>query len=90
MKKGDRYHSLHYFSTNTKACCGMALRMSPTNKRDKERLRQLQPRREEQDSIIRIIKGTKKESVQLRQFKWMNISQLFHNQHTTFRGVDLY
>jgi hypothetical protein len=68
----------------------MALRMSPTNKRDKERLRQLQPRREEQDRIIRIIKGTKKESVQLRQFKWMNISQLFHNQHTTFRGVDLY
>jgi len=40
-------------------CCGMALRMSPTSKRDKERLRQLQLRREEQDRIIRIIKGTK-------------------------------
>src|SRR3989442_14139270 len=26
-------------------CCGMALRMSPTSKRDKERLRQLQIRR---------------------------------------------
>src|SRR6266487_4425108 len=39
-------------------CCGMALRMSPTNKRDKERLRQLRPR-EEEDRIIRIKKGTK-------------------------------
>ena len=28
-------------------CCGVALRMLPTNKRDKERLRQLQLRREE-------------------------------------------
>ncbi len=35
------------------ACCGMALRASPTSKRDKERLRQLQLRREEQDRIIR-------------------------------------
>jgi hypothetical protein len=35
----------------------MALRMSPTNKRDKERLRL---REEEQDRIIRIIKGIKK------------------------------
>jgi hypothetical protein len=34
--------------------------MSPTNKRDKERLRQLKLREEEQDKIIRIIKGTKK------------------------------
>jgi hypothetical protein len=35
--------------------------MSPTSKRDKERLRQIQLRREEeQDIIIRIIKGTKK------------------------------
>ena len=43
------------------ACCGMALRMSPTNKRDKEKLKQSQLRREEeQDRIIRIIKGTKK------------------------------
>jgi uncharacterized Zn finger protein (UPF0148 family) len=41
-------------------CCGMALRMSPTSKRDKEKLRQLQLRREEQDRIIRTIKGTKK------------------------------
>jgi uncharacterized Zn finger protein (UPF0148 family) len=41
-------------------CCGMALRMSPTNKRDKERLRQLQLREEEQDRIIRIIKRIKK------------------------------
>jgi hypothetical protein len=39
----------------------MALRVSPTNRRDKERLRQLQLRREEeQDRIIRIIKGTKR------------------------------
>jgi hypothetical protein len=37
-------------------CCGMALRRSPSNKRDKERLRQLQLRREEeQDRIIRIM-----------------------------------
>jgi hypothetical protein len=34
--------------------------MSPTSKRDKERLRQLKFRREEQDRIIRIIKGIKK------------------------------
>jgi hypothetical protein len=34
--------------------------MSPTNKRDKQRLRQLERRREEEpDRIIRIIKGTK-------------------------------
>ena len=34
-------------------CCGMALRTSPTNKRDKERLkRQLKLRREEQDRIM--------------------------------------
>jgi hypothetical protein len=38
----------------------MALRTSPISKRDKERLRQLQLRREEQDRIIRIIKGIKK------------------------------
>jgi uncharacterized Zn finger protein (UPF0148 family) len=41
-------------------CCGMALRMSPTSKRDKERLRQLKLREEEQDGIIRAIKGIKK------------------------------
>jgi hypothetical protein len=35
----------------------MALRMSPTNKRDKQRPRQLQLRREEErDRIIRIIR----------------------------------
>jgi hypothetical protein len=38
----------------------MALRTSPTNKRDKERLRELTLRKEEQDRIIRIIKGIKK------------------------------
>jgi hypothetical protein len=38
----------------------MALRTSPTNKRDKERLRQLKLRREEEDRIIRIIKGVSK------------------------------
>jgi len=37
-------------------CCGLALRASPTNKRDKEELRQLKLREEEQDRIIRIIK----------------------------------
>jgi hypothetical protein len=38
----------------------MALRVSPNNKRDGERLRQLQLRREvEQDRIIRIIKRIK-------------------------------
>jgi hypothetical protein len=40
-------------------CCGMALRMSPTSKRDMERLRQLQLRGEEQDRIIRVIKRVK-------------------------------
>jgi len=34
--------------------------MSPTSKRDKERLRQIQLRREEQDRMIRVIKGIKK------------------------------
>jgi hypothetical protein len=34
--------------------------MSPTSKRDKERLRQLKLRRDEQDRIIRIIKGKPK------------------------------
>jgi hypothetical protein len=39
----------------------MALRASPTNERDKERPRQSRLRREEeQDRIIRIIKGIKK------------------------------
>ncbi|GEM_PF-2931642 len=41
-------------------CCHMALRVSPNNNRDKERLRQLTLREEEQDRIIRIIKGIKK------------------------------
>ena len=39
-------------------CCGMALRMSPTSKRDKEKLRQLKEK--EQDRVIRIIKRIKK------------------------------
>jgi hypothetical protein len=34
--------------------------MSPTSKRDNERLRQLKLRRDEQDRIIRIIKGKPK------------------------------
>jgi hypothetical protein len=34
--------------------------MSPTSKRDKERLRQLKLRREEQGRIIRIIKRIKR------------------------------
>jgi hypothetical protein len=39
----------------------MALRTSPTNKKDKERLRQLEPRREqEQDRVIRVINGIMK------------------------------
>jgi hypothetical protein len=41
-------------------CCGMALRTSSTSKRDKETLRQLKLREEEQDGIIRAIKGIKK------------------------------
>ncbi|MDP9287463.1 MAG: hypothetical protein M3P08_04615 [Thermoproteota archaeon] len=42
-------------------CCGMALRMSPTSKRDKERLRLSRHRREEeQDRIIMTIKGIRK------------------------------
>src|ERR1700693_4220664 len=63
-------------------CCGMALRMQPTNKRDKERLRQLQLRREEQDRIIRIIKGEGSNlSIDTSQNK-VNISQLFHNRRS--------
>ena len=41
-------------------CCGMALRVSPTNERDKEKLRQSKLRVEEQDTIIMIIEGIKK------------------------------
>jgi len=41
-------------------CCGMALRMSPTSKKDKEKLKQIQLGKEEQDRIIRMIKGIKK------------------------------
>jgi hypothetical protein len=44
----------------------MALRISPTNKRDKERLRKLQLRKEEQD---RIIIGDKEVPTQSRQVK---------------------
>jgi hypothetical protein len=46
----------------------MALRVSPTNKRDKERLRQLQLRKQEQDRIFRIIKGIK--AVRLETILW--------------------
>jgi uncharacterized Zn finger protein (UPF0148 family) len=41
-------------------CCGIALRTSPTNRREKERLRQLTLREEEQNRIIRVINGIKK------------------------------
>jgi len=41
-------------------CCGMALRSSPTSRKDKERLRQLKIKVKEQDKIIRIITGIKK------------------------------
>ena len=41
-------------------CCGMALRMSPTNERDKEKLRQLKVREEEQGRMIKIINRIKK------------------------------
>ena len=40
------YHSVRFIIICL--CCGMALRMSSTNKRDKEKLRQLQLRREVQ------------------------------------------
>jgi uncharacterized Zn finger protein (UPF0148 family) len=39
-------------------CCGMSLRMSPTSKRDKERLRQLKIREEEQENIETDSRGT--------------------------------
>jgi hypothetical protein len=38
----------------------MALKSSPTSKKDKQRLRELKLRRDKQDKIIRIIKGIKK------------------------------
>ncbi len=40
-------------------CCGMALRSSPTSKKDKETLRQLKLREEEQARIISAVKGIK-------------------------------
>ncbi len=46
-----------YFYCNGLFCPGMVLLISPTNKRDKERLRQLKLREEEQHRIIRTIKG---------------------------------
>jgi hypothetical protein len=54
-----RYEVYYYHNDVFCTCCGMALRMSPTNKRNKERLRKLQLTRKEQDRIIRIIKGIK-------------------------------
>jgi hypothetical protein len=47
----------------------MALRVSPTVKRDKERLRRSKLRREEQDRIIRIIKVDNEVPSQSRQVK---------------------
>lgn len=40
--------------------------MSPTNKLDKQKLRQLQLREEEQDRMIRIIKGDKEVSMSIK------------------------
>src|SRR6266849_948702 len=59
-------------------CCGMALRMSPTNKRDKERLRQSQlklrsTRSNNRDKASLSIKACQKE---------MNLSQLPQNQRS--------
>jgi hypothetical protein len=45
----------------------MALRTSPTNKRDKERLRQLQRREEEQDRMIGGYMGDEEVICQSRQ-----------------------
>jgi len=60
-KKFCRRCEVYYYHDGTfYPCCGMALRLSPTNKKDKESLRQLQLKREEQDRIIRIMKETKK------------------------------
>lgn len=39
-------------------CCGTALRLSPTSKRDKERLRQLKVTEEEQENIETDSSGT--------------------------------
>jgi hypothetical protein len=44
-------------------CCGMALLTSPTKIRDKGGMRQIQPRREEQDRIMRLIKGNNAEFI---------------------------
>ncbi|HET7149069.1 MAG TPA: hypothetical protein VFI73_11275 [Candidatus Nitrosopolaris sp.] len=57
-KKYCRRCEVYYYHQGTFCtCCGMALRMSPTSRRDKEKLRQL--RLKEQDRIIRIIKRLK-------------------------------
>lgn len=57
---GGRYEVYCFHEGLFCPCCSIALRISPTTKRDKERLRQIQLRREEQERIIRIINGTKK------------------------------
>jgi hypothetical protein len=59
-KKYCRRCEVYFFGHGTFCpCCGMALRASPTSKRDKERLKQIRLRREEQDRIIRNMNGTK-------------------------------
>jgi len=61
----------------------MALRMSPTSKRDKERLRQIQHRREEQDRIIRIIKGIRGDKEVICQSTQVRIKWIYINYFTT-------
>src|ERR1700730_6481240 len=76
-KKYCRRCEVYYYQNGMFcACCGMALRVSPTNQRDKERLRQLQLKREkEQDKIIRIIKRNKEVPSQSRQSQ----NKILHN-----------
>jgi len=60
-KKYCRRCDVYYYHSGVFCpCCGMALRTSPTSKRDKEKLRQLKLREDEQDRIITIIKGIKR------------------------------
>ena len=50
-----------YYSYDEMYCplCGMSIRESRITRRDKEKLKHIMQRREEQDKIIRIIKKTK-------------------------------
>jgi hypothetical protein len=62
----------------------MALRMSPTSKRDKEKLRQLKLREEQENN--QDYKGNKEvvsQSIKASRNE-MNISQLFRNQRLYF------